>query len=105
METETEVGTYIALWEAGGGASCVVPADEPQIDVAVSEFRRSHRDEVLHLTLQNGMTYRVCASHIVGWTISTPEGRRREASLEAARREEARANRAAVGLPWGEGDE
>jgi hypothetical protein len=86
------------VYERDGGYVCVEVGDEPRIDAAVTSWLDSggSRDSLLDLTLIDGSEYRVIASHVVAWSISSPESRQRFIEHQAAMRDE----RAAAGGDW-----
>lgn len=96
------IGTYIRVWDAQGGSADVDAADEGRIDAAVQRFIETggHVDTVLDLTMLNGASYRVLASTIQSWIVSTPDTRLRQMELQKESEEEEREYRVALGLPW-----
>lgn len=95
-----DIGTYVVVFEEGGDNANVIAEDESRLDCAVSAYLDSAgtRDSLLHLTLCNGERYTVRASHIVGWKISTPEGRLLALEYQQGMEAEHKANRQALGI-------
>jgi hypothetical protein len=105
MSNWTPPDTWLVLLEKGESASTHIdPADETAIDVAVSRYLETKRDEILHLTLSEGGPYRVLASRISSWWINTPEHSRRNLLRTEKSKEDEKERRAALGLPWKEDD-
>lgn len=94
-------GTFIRLYDSMG-VSDVQAVDEGRIDAAVQLLldTMGGRDTLLDLTLVNGATYRILASDVRSWIVSTPESRQRQLALEQACTEEDREHRIALGLTW-----
>lgn len=82
------LGTSLTVWEEGGSYYTVDVADEPRIDAAVSRYMETGRDSLLALTFTDGREYRVKASQITHWAVSTPETRQRAVELDKAQDEE-----------------
>lgn len=97
------VGTFLRVWDNMGVAD-VVAEDEPRIDAAVQHFLDTggHADTLLDLTMTSGASYRILASQVRSWMVSTPESRARSMELEKAHADEDREHRIAAGLPWEE---
>ena len=95
-----ELGTFIILWEEDGDETTLVASDETQLDTAVDQWLREERDTMLHLTTLTGETYRVPASLVKKWVVSTPQGRLRSLELEQLHEAERKQHRNALGLPW-----
>lgn len=97
---------WLVLLENDGSTHIEV-SEDGAIDAAVARYLESGctRDELLHLSLAEGGTYRVRVSRINSWWICTPEHTYRNLLRDAARRETERATRAELGLPWKEEDE
>lgn len=94
--------SWLVVMECDGTALHCMPSDEGQVDAKATDYRHSGRDCMLHLTMAEGSDYALPASRVAGWYVNTPEFRRRNAIREHARREEDKAMRAAIGLPWEE---
>jgi hypothetical protein len=93
------VGTFVKLWTTDREVWGLVPDDEPRIDAAVSLWIDSGetRDTLLLLTLTGGDPFKVRASMIASWMLSTSHGRRREMEFSKAGDDEQRAVRRAIG--------
>ena len=90
MTEERDYGAFVKLWTTDGECWGVVPEDEPRIDAAVSQWIDSGetRDTLLLLTFTGGDPFKLRASCISAWMLSTPEGRRREWEISKASDEE-----------------
>ena len=93
-------GTFVKLWDTSGDSVCCVAEDEPRIDAAVTAWLSSGKtaDSILDLTLESGDGFRILASAVVSWIVSTPEGRLRATECDAAHKAEAEEFRAAAGI-------
>lgn len=82
--------TWLTVWEVDGSDYTVAADNEPSIDAAVTRHIDSAgtRDTLLTLEFTSGCMYRVRASQITSWAISTPETRRRALELEQWEQEE-----------------
>lgn len=98
-----EQPSFVKVFE-NDGFVLVGPDDEPRIDAAVERWVSSGRtqDTLLALTRLDGDEYKVKASTITSWCISTYEGRVRAAEWEALMRAEEGQIREAAGL-WEQG--
>jgi len=90
--------TWLVVYERDGLFVYVDVGDEPRVDAAVTSWLDSggSRDSLLDLTLIDGSGYRVIASHVVAWSVSSPESRLRTIEHSAAMRDE----KAATGGDW-----
>jgi hypothetical protein len=93
-------GSYLRVYDMQGGNAPVVLGDEAQIDTAITEYLYSGRDTLLHLTMCHGARYRILASVVQSWLVSTPENRLASVEREKAEQDEDRALKQSVGL-WG----
>lgn len=95
--------TWLTVWEEGGLSYTVDAADEPRIDAAVSRYVDSgeSRDSIIALAFTDGRDYRVRASQITSWAISTPETRHRALELDKMQDEETKRIKAELGI-WEE---
>ena len=89
---------YLRVWD-DDGSYCVTEECESSLDAAVSLYLAEGRDSLIQITWVGGDTFKVRASLMKCWTLSTPEGRRRETEIEAERKQERDENRQAAGLP------
>ena len=98
---------WLVVFEIANGSTHIDPADEGALDAAVSRYLDSGgtRDELLCLTLSEGGTYRVRASQVSSWYLSTPDHVRHNLIRTHAQRENDRAIRTSMGLPWKEDDD
>lgn len=103
----TAPDSWLVVFEIANGSTHVDPGDEGALDAAVSRYLDSGgtRDELLCLTLAEGGAYRVRASQISSWYLSTPEHVRHNLIRTHAQRESDRTLRAALGLPWKEDED
>lgn len=92
--------TWLIVWERDGGHVIACADQEPNLDTGVTAYLDSAgtRDSLLSLTLTDGREYRVLASCITGWSLSTPETRRRELEHEKWCGEERQALRQELGI-------
>lgn len=94
--------TYLVVYEGNEGV--FVEADEEgALDAAVTRYVESGRtrDDLLSLTMLTGPEYRVLASRVTSWYLSTPESRRRAIADQKARDDEEREIKQALGM-WDE---
>ncbi len=87
---------YLLLWcDTGDGAVRLEATDEPIVDAAVQRYVDSGKtiDSLLSLTSTGGDSFKVLASSISSWTVSTPAARDREREIDAAMEAEG-------GEPW-----
>lgn len=82
------------------GYVLVDAGEEGSIDAAVERYVTSGGtvDTLLCVTLLDGSVYKVKASLVTAWYLSTPEGRMRGVEIEKQLGDEIKANRAAAGL-------
>lgn len=94
-----EIGTFVKLYDSSGYV-CVVGGDEGSIDAAVERWVASGgtANALLCLTLLDGCTYRVKASEITSWFVTTPATRSRAVEMDKLLDDERQENRRAVGL-------
>jgi len=99
--------SWLVVFEIANGSTHIDPSDEGALDAAVTRYLESGgtRDELLCLTLSEGGTYRIRASQVSSWYLSTPDHVRNNLIRNAAQRDIDRATRASLGLPWKEEDE
>lgn len=92
--------TWLTVWEEDGSSYTVDEADEPRLDAAVSQYIDSGgtRDTLLSLDFTDGRTFRVKASRIAGWSLSTPATRRRHWELQKYQRDEDAGLKAEIGI-------
>jgi len=83
-------GRFLKVLLRTGDNFVCVPEDEPRVDAGVTTFLESGetRDVLLDLTLVEGFTFRVLASMIFAWFISTPEARRNAVILSLEQKAE-----------------
>lgn len=95
-----DAGTFLFLYDKDSGRVVIDPAEENHIDTAVTAYLESAgtRDSLLHLSMLDGDRYVIRASAVQSWMLSTPAGRRRNAELEKASDDEAKAVKADLGI-------
>lgn len=69
--------SYMSVWTRDGEACDCLLDDESMLDAAVTRWAIEKRDELLHLTALSRARYRVLASEVTSWLVSTPETRER----------------------------
>lgn len=86
----SEVGSYLRVFDQNGSYCYAKIEEEPRIDAAVTQYVSSggSRDSVIDIELQEGATYKILASHITGWFVSTPDTRRERIRLNKLMNEE-----------------
>jgi hypothetical protein len=91
---------FLRVWFADDSHEWVGEEDLPRIDALVSQHVDSGgtRDALIHMTGTQGDPITCRVSYIVGWSLTTPEGRQRAWEIEAHRREEKARQMAEVGL-------
>lgn len=84
--TDYTAQPFVKVFTDDGGYVCIVPTDEGKLDGAVTRWLDSGetRDTLLDLTLLCGDTYRLRASQVTLWIVSTPDGRERQRAIDAA---------------------
>lgn len=94
------LSAWLNVWEANGCVFATDPADEPRIDAAVSKWLDSGktRDTLLSLSFLDGREYKVLASNIVSWAISTSESREKEYEIRKFQEDEDKELKSRVGL-------
>ena len=99
----SDKGTYICVYDDQGGRMVVQYADLGHLDARVLEWVHSGRDSLLDLTTTAGNVYRIRASSVQSFSVSTPAGRLRAMELDREAMAEEKANRQTLGM-WS-GDE
>lgn len=96
-------GTYLRIYDVNDGVVVCVPEDEPRLDAAVTDYVDSGctRDRVVDLTLREGVSYKLRASQVASWFVSTPESRRERASIDAEDQRESEGYKHELGI-WDE---
>src|SRR5210317_1910255 len=95
---------FLVVWEESGSTVSVVEGDERQLDDAVSTWIDTGRDALLHLTTTEGVPYRMLASNVTSWLLSTPQSRYENERVRAVMDAERAAIRESLGI-WGGEDE
>lgn len=73
---------FLVVYEKGDSNVRVRLSDEPQIDRAVRKHIDTGCDVLVELTGIDGLPYKVRASRITGWTVSTEATRKFYRELE-----------------------
>jgi hypothetical protein len=77
-------GTYLRVYDKTEGFISCDPADEPRVDAAVGAYIDSGgRDRIIDVTLAEGVPYKLLASQVTAWFVSTPESRRKRVEMNA----------------------
>ena len=81
---------FLKVWTRDGDYFNLEVNEEPRVDVAVCRYIESNetRDTLLDVVSIEGFPTKILASWIVGWLISTPEGRRRSWEVAEMQKEE-----------------
>lgn len=95
------IDAILTLWDNDDERIALVPEDEPQIDAAVANYLETGRDAILHLTTSDGSAFRMLASSVKSWLVTTAEQRLRAITLEHALDTEVREARQSLGI-WDE---
>lgn len=68
---------WLEMWDVDNDVYFVSPAEEPNIDAAVTRWIESNetRDTLLHLDLVSGTFLKIRASDVKSWRLSTPAAR------------------------------
>lgn len=99
------LGDFLIVYEKGGEVTQVEADESNSVDAAVSAWIDSGRtkDSILYLSMVNGTaTYRVLASCITSWWVSTPAYRRAHLEQVQRQKNESRALKTEMGIPWSE---
>lgn len=96
--------SYVKISDGDGFVTCPI-AEEPRVDAAVQAWLDSGgtRDSLIMLEMADGDIYKVRASHIKWWIISTPMGRKNQLDLQRQAKEEEQAVLRELGM-WDEGN-
>ncbi len=103
MMDTSDMGRFLKLWTTDGLAWTCVAEDEPRVDVAVQRCVQAGGDTLLDLTLSGGDSFRLLASRVACWMVSTPEGRRAEMMMSKVGDDERDRSRQELGI-WEQED-
>jgi hypothetical protein len=94
----SNVGRFLKLWTKDNGAWAFIAEDESRVDVAVQQYIQARGDTLLDLTLMGGDSFRLLASYVACWMVSTPEGRHAEIKIGKASTDERDNTRQELGI-------
>lgn len=97
-------GTYLKVYDTSEGMICCSAEDEPRVDAAVSAYVDSGgRDRIIEVTLLEGVTFKLLASTVTAWFVSTPATRKARVEINANAEAELEGFEKELGLggePW-----
>ena len=91
---------YLTVWTRDGESTHCEPDDEPRLDAVVTAFLDSGRtkDTLLCLTMLEGVPYKVLASEVTSWAVSTADSRKMRVRINHESEEEERSAKAELGI-------
>lgn len=92
--------SWLVLGDCTNGVTHLTPECEGTLDAGTARYLETNRDDVLLLELIGGCAFRILASGVRWWYVSTPAHRLSEWTRERWARDEEREAKMALGLPW-----